>query len=116
MASPPASPNLGNQKGVVCSKLNTGEGPCLRLSKGERGPLFLLVQDNTEQGTVDLQATIVVKEAELFEFVQEEVHSGAGSPNHRRQSFLTYLWDDGCGLVFFSETGQYKKRSGQTFL
>src|ERR1700751_36068 len=63
-----------------------------------------------------LQTTVVVKEAELSEFVHEEVHSGAGGANHFRQSFLAYLWDDGFGLVFFSETGQYQKRSGQTFL
>jgi hypothetical protein len=63
-----------------------------------------------------LQTTVVVNEAELSEFVHEEVHSGAGGANHLRQSLLAQLWDDGFGLIFFSETGQYQKRSGQTFL
>ena len=63
-----------------------------------------------------LQTTVVVNEAELSEFVHEEVHSGAGGANHLRQSLLAQLWDDGFGLIFFSETGQDQKRSGQTFL
>jgi NRPS condensation-like uncharacterized protein len=34
----------------------------------------LIVQDNTKQRTIHLQSTVVLNEAELSEFVHEEIH------------------------------------------
>ena len=46
---------------------------------------FLFVQDNTEEGLVDLKSAIVVlNEAEFPEFVHEKVDSGARCANHFR--------------------------------
>lgn len=67
----------------------------------------LVVQHDTKQRTMHLQATVVVNESKLPELVHEEIHSGAGGANHFRQSLLTYLWSYSFGRVFFSETGQY---------
>ena len=45
----------------------------------------LLVQDNTQEGTVDLNSVIVVlNEAEFPEFIHEKVDSGARCANHFR--------------------------------
>jgi len=52
------------------------------------------------------QFTVVFNEAELSEFVHEEIHSGAGGADYFRQSLLTHLWDHSLGCVFFSEAGQ----------
>ena len=40
-----------------------------------KGGLDLLVQDNTEQGATHSQATVIVDQAKLSEFIHEEIHS-----------------------------------------
>jgi radical SAM superfamily enzyme YgiQ (UPF0313 family) len=34
------------------------------------------VQDNTQEGTIDLQAAVVLDEAHLLEFIHAEIHPG----------------------------------------
>ena len=77
--------------------------------------LLLLVQHNAEQRAMHLQSAVVVDEAELSEFVHEEIHPGAGGAHHFRQSFLTHVGVHGLRHGFFAEPGQYQKRSGQAF-
>jgi hypothetical protein len=48
----------------------------------------LLVQDNTQEGFVDLKSAIVMNEAQFPEFVHEQIHPGARCANHFRQHFL----------------------------
>ena len=52
----------------------------------------LLVKDNTEEGRVDVETVIVVlNEAELPEFVHEEIHPRTRCANHFRQHLLRYF-------------------------
>lgn len=65
-----------------CSKRNTLAKSCLCTARGiERDDSAsgdadpeLLVEHNAEKGTVYPQSTVVLDEAKLFEFVQENVH------------------------------------------
>jgi hypothetical protein len=43
---------------------------------------------DTQERVVDLQATVVLDEAQLPKLVHEEVHARAGGPNHLCQRFL----------------------------
>jgi hypothetical protein len=55
------------------------------------GSNCLFVQDNTQEGSVDVETAIVLNEAQLPEFVHEEVNPGAGCSDHFRQSLLRYF-------------------------
>ena len=48
----------------------------------------LLVEDNTQEGFVDLKSAVVMNEAQFPEFVHEKVDSGARGADHLRQRFL----------------------------
>jgi hypothetical protein len=54
----------------------------------KRAKVGLLVQDDTEEGAVDLKPAIVMNEAQFPEFVHEEVYPGARRANHFRQHLL----------------------------
>jgi hypothetical protein len=53
------------------------------------------VQDETQQGTVDLKASIVMNEAQFPEFVHEKIDSGARRANHPRR-----VCSDTLGSIF----------------
>jgi hypothetical protein len=67
----------------------------------------LLVEDNTQEGFVDLTSIIVVlNEAQFPEFIHEKVDSGARRADHVRQRFLRYFGDQSLRLVFLAVTGK----------
>jgi hypothetical protein len=49
------------------------------------------VQDNAQEGIVDLKSAIVMNEAQFPEFIHEKVDSGARRADHLRQHFLRYF-------------------------
>jgi hypothetical protein len=52
----------------------------------------LVVQDDAEERIINADLAVgVVDEAEIAEFVHEEIHAGARGADHFRQSFLRYL-------------------------
>ena len=59
-----------------------------RAGKHESG---LLVEDNTQEGFVDLKSAVVMNEAQFPEFIHEKVDSGACCADHLRQRFLRYF-------------------------
>jgi hypothetical protein len=54
----------------------------------------LLVQDNTQEGTVDVDLPVVFDEAQSPEFVHEKIHPRACGTNHLRQYLLRYFGKD----------------------
>src|SRR4030081_1675627 len=69
----------------------------------------LVVKNDIQKGTVDLQPTVVVDETQLPEAVQEEIHSGAGGADHLCQSRLTDLGNDSLWLSLLAEVSQQEK-------
>ena len=53
--------------------------------------VHLVVQDNTEEGIVDLNLAIVLDEAQFLEFVHEKIDPGPRCANHLRQHLLRYF-------------------------
>src|SRR4029453_19687267 len=60
------------------------------VSKGPWG-VRLLVEDDAQQGFVDLDAPVVLDEAELPELVHEVVHARARGPHHLGKDLLRNL-------------------------
>jgi hypothetical protein len=57
--------------------------------EAKRETRCLLVQDNTEEGRVDVETlTAVFNEAEFPEFVHEKIHPRPRGPNHFREHLL----------------------------
>src|SRR5579863_260120 len=51
----------------------------------------LVVEDNTQEGLVDLDLAIILDEAQLPEFVHEKIDPGPRCANHLRQHLLRYF-------------------------
>ena len=51
----------------------------------------LLVQDNIQKGSVDMEPAVISNEAQFLEFIHEKIDSGARCPDHFRQSLLRYF-------------------------
>jgi hypothetical protein len=66
----------------------------------------LVVQDNTEEGIVDVDLSVVLDEAQFPEFVHEKIDPGPRCPNHLGQRLLRYF---GKHAVF--NIGQFLDRS-----
>jgi len=54
----------------------------------------LLVQDNTQEGIVDVDLAVVLDEAQLPELVHEKIDPWACRADHLRQHFLRYFGKD----------------------
>ena len=62
----------------------------------------LLVQDDGEQGFVDLDFAVVFDEAQFPEFVHEEIDAGTSGADHAGQGFLGHPRQDAVGLFLFA--------------
>jgi hypothetical protein len=60
------------------------------------------MQDNTEEGTVDVEPAIGVNKAQFLEFIHKQINSRPRRANHFRQGFLRYFSDNFLRLVFLS--------------
>jgi hypothetical protein len=60
------------------------------------------VENNAQEGRIDVETAIVANETEFPEFIHEEIDSGARRPDHFRQSLLRYLGDHFFRPVFLA--------------
>jgi hypothetical protein len=74
------------------------------------------VQNYTQQGRVDVDAAIVLNEAQFLEFVHEKIDSGARGTDHFRQHLLRYFGKLFLRLVFPAILSEKQKSAGQPFL
>jgi len=65
---------------------------------------------------VDLEAAVVVNEAQLLEFLHEEIDPFARYPDHFRQSFLINFRKDFLVFALLTIMGQQQESPGQAFL
>jgi len=63
-----------------------------------------VLQDNTQEGFVDLDLAIVLDEAQFPEFVHEKIGPGPRCANHLRQHLLRYF---GNHLLFIQTWTRY---------
>jgi hypothetical protein len=81
---------IGRYKPERCARLAKVDGIAEERSR-LRVKVGLLVQDNTQEGIVDLDlAVVVLDEAQLPEFVHEEIDSRARGADHLGQNLMTY--------------------------
>ena len=76
----------------------------------------LFVQDDFQEGRVDVEAAVVSNEAQLSEFSHEIVDTSAGCANLLRQHFLRYLGKHRLGYLLHSVASEYQKSASQSFL
>src|SRR5271169_5204541 len=77
--------------------------------------LKLIVEDDAEERGVNLQAAIVFDEAELAEFVHEEIDAGAGGADHFCERFLGDFGEDALRPVFGAVACEEQERAGEAF-
>ena len=76
----------------------------------------LLVQDNTEEGIVDLNLAIVLDEAQFSEFVHEEIDPGTCCSNHLRQHLLRYFGKRFLRMARHAIAREQQQRTRQSLL
>src|ERR1700680_1985532 len=77
----------------------------------------LLVQDNTQEGIVDLKSAIIVlNEAEFPKFIHEEIDPRPRCANHFRQRLLRYFGNRRLGMVLQPIASKQQKSAGKQFL
>jgi len=66
----------------------------------------LIVQDNTQERSIDLKIAVVLDEAQFPELIHEKIDAGTRCANHLGQRFLRHLGEYSVGLVLFAVTGK----------
>ena len=74
------------------------------------------MQDEIQQRTVDLDAAVVVNEAEFSKLVHEKAHARPGRSDHLRKRLLADFRDHRLRFVFLTKVRQQQKQAGKTFL
>ena len=64
---------------------------------------------------MDLQSTVVFDQAELSEFVHEEIDSGPRRSHSGRQHVLTDMGNDGFHFAVFAVVGEHQENASQPF-
>src|SRR5690606_2940236 len=75
-----------------------------------------VVQDNTEQRTVNFKMTIVINEAHVPELVHEMADARSRRADHLGKCLLTDLGDDRFRFALFAEIRQQQQKPRQPFL
>ena len=71
-----------------------------------RSDLWLIVQHDVQQGTVDFHVAVVVNEAQLSKFVHEMAHAGPRGADHVRERLLADLCNDPLRRAVLAEIRQ----------
>src|SRR6202521_4617454 len=83
---------------------------------GLRESWDLLVQDNTQEGSVDMEPAIVSNEAQFLEFIHEKIDPGARCPDHPRQHLLRYFGKHLFRVGLLAVPSEQQKSARQSFL
>jgi hypothetical protein len=81
----------------------------------KRESWFLLVQDNAQEGFVDVDLAIVLDKAQFSEFVHEKIDPGTRCANHLRQRLLGYIGNHLLRLVLRPISRKQQQSTRQPF-
>src|SRR5258708_17342102 len=81
-----------------------------------RAKADLVVQDDAEEGIVDVDLAVVLDEAQFAEFVHEKIDAGPRCSNHLRQHFLGNLRKHLLRLVLRAIAREQQQSARQPFL
>src|SRR5580700_833619 len=70
-----------------------------------------VVNDDGEEGRVDLEAAVVFDEAKLLELVHEEVHAGPRRPDHFGERLLRYSRQQPLRMILISVAREQQQRA-----
>jgi hypothetical protein len=74
------------------------------------------VQDNTQEGIVDVDLAVVFDEAQFPEFVHEKIDPGPRCPNHLRQHHLRYFGEHLLRMALRAIAREQQQSTRQPFL
>src|ERR1700686_3044919 len=74
----------------------------------------IVMQNDIQQGAVNLQVPVVVDEAQLAEFIHEEAHARSCRADHFCEHFLADLGNNRLRLTLLAKVRQDKKHPSQT--
>jgi len=77
-------------RNITLTPLTVAPSRPIRRQAGSEAPV-LVVQDNGQEGAIDLDVAVVFDESEVAELVHEEVDAGAGRADHLGERFLRQL-------------------------
>src|SRR5690242_4212774 len=77
---------------------------------------ILLVQNNAQEGRIDVEAAVISNKSQLSEFSHEEVYPSARRTNHFREHSLRYLGEHLLGFVLYAVSSEKEKSPRQPFL
>jgi len=75
----------------------------------------LIVQDNTKEGIVDVDFSVVLDETQFSKFVHEEIDAGPRSANHFREHLLRHFGEDLLRLGARAVASEQEQSTGQPF-
>ena len=74
------------------------------------------MQNDSQEGIVDLKSAIVTNEAQFPEFIHEEIDPLARRADHFRQHLLGYLWEFSLRVFLLPVSGKQKKSAREPLL
>jgi hypothetical protein len=76
----------------------------------------LIVEDDIEQGAVNIEPSVIFDETEPAKFVHEKADSGSSSADHLRQCLLADFGNYLLRLSLLPEIRQQRERPGEPLL
>jgi hypothetical protein len=74
------------------------------------------VENDGQEGIIDLESAVVLDEAKLLEFVHEQIDARAGCANHLRERLLLDFRECALRPRLFTISGKQQKRARQPLL
>jgi hypothetical protein len=75
-----------------------------------------VVQHHTQKRIIDLKAAVIFDEAQLLEFVHEQIDARARGSDHLGQRLLRYFWKHSVMLVLLAVARQQEQGARQPLL
>jgi hypothetical protein len=83
---------------------------------GTRTQFALVMQHDAQERSIDLNPAVVPDEAQLLEFVHEQIDARPRCANHLGQRFLRYLWEHSLRPVLLSVSSKQQKSACEPLL